>query len=214
MKIKHNKGFTLAEVLITLVIIGVIAAITVPTLMQTTQKQEFATAFKKSYSVISQALYRIGGAYGYPGGDYEFLKDANFIDEFAKVTNVIKKCNTTVGCFQESGNINYMGLNNQEYHPTSGKSVITADGQMYTFASNGPVYGLSDEDSAKVLGRILVDVNGERKPNKIGIDFFYLYIVDGKGLVPAGNESTAQCNRNSHGAHCAAKVLREGKISY
>ncbi len=41
MNIRNNKGFTLAEVLITLVIIGVIAAVTIPVVMQNTQKQEY-----------------------------------------------------------------------------------------------------------------------------------------------------------------------------
>ena len=49
-------GFTLAEVLITLVIIGVIAAMTVPTLMNNTQGQENKTAFKKAISSMNQAL--------------------------------------------------------------------------------------------------------------------------------------------------------------
>ena len=49
-------GFTLAEVLITLVIIGVIAAMTVPTLMNNTQGTENKTAFKKAISSLNQAL--------------------------------------------------------------------------------------------------------------------------------------------------------------
>ena len=48
-------GFTLAEVLITLVIIGVIAAMTVPTLMNNTNAQEFRSALKKAISVANQA---------------------------------------------------------------------------------------------------------------------------------------------------------------
>ena len=49
-------GFTLAEVLITLVIIGVIAAMTVPTLMNNTNAQEFRSALKKAISGVNQAL--------------------------------------------------------------------------------------------------------------------------------------------------------------
>ena len=49
-------GFTLAEVLITLVIIGVIAAMTVPTLMNNTNAQEFRSALKKAISATNQAL--------------------------------------------------------------------------------------------------------------------------------------------------------------
>lgn len=49
-------GFTLAEVLITLVIIGVIAAMTVPTLMNNTNAQEFRSGLKKAISGVNQAL--------------------------------------------------------------------------------------------------------------------------------------------------------------
>ena len=47
------RGFTLAEVLITLVIIGVIASMTIPTLMNKTNKQEYVSRLKKAYSTLS-----------------------------------------------------------------------------------------------------------------------------------------------------------------
>ena len=50
------KGFTLAEVLITLGIIGVVAALTLPTLIQKYQKKAFATKVKQTYSIVSNAL--------------------------------------------------------------------------------------------------------------------------------------------------------------
>ena len=50
----NKSAFTLAEVLITLVIIGVIAAITVPTLINKTNKQEYGSKLKKAYSTLSQ----------------------------------------------------------------------------------------------------------------------------------------------------------------
>ena len=49
-------GFTLAEVLITLGIIGVVAAMTMPTLINSTQGAQYKTAFKKALSVMSQAV--------------------------------------------------------------------------------------------------------------------------------------------------------------
>ena len=52
------KGFTLAEVLITLVIIGIIAAITIPTVTSGTRKSEFSARLKKFYGTISQAQVR------------------------------------------------------------------------------------------------------------------------------------------------------------
>lgn len=51
-----HSGFTLAEVLITLGIIGVVAAMTMPTLMNATNGAQYKTAYKKALSVISQAV--------------------------------------------------------------------------------------------------------------------------------------------------------------
>ena len=54
-EVNMKKGFTLAEVLITLGIIGVVAAMTLPTLVQNYKEQETVTRVKKFYSVFSQA---------------------------------------------------------------------------------------------------------------------------------------------------------------
>ena len=51
-----KKAFTLAEVLITLGIIGVVAALTIPTLVNNYRKKQFETGLKKEYSVLLQAL--------------------------------------------------------------------------------------------------------------------------------------------------------------
>ena len=51
-----KKGFTLAEVLITLGIIGVVAALTLPTLIQTNKNKEIETKLKKIYSIMNQAI--------------------------------------------------------------------------------------------------------------------------------------------------------------
>ena len=49
-------AFTLAEVLITLGIIGVVAAMTLPTLIQNHQKRSLEVATQKFYSTMSQAV--------------------------------------------------------------------------------------------------------------------------------------------------------------
>ena len=59
LKRANLKGFTLAEVLITLVIIGVIAAMTIPTLINKTNNQEYVSRLKKAYSVLSAATNQL-----------------------------------------------------------------------------------------------------------------------------------------------------------
>ena len=61
---KKKKAFTLAEVLITLTIIGVIAAITIPTLMKNYQNHANYAALKKTYSIIQNAYKLVENEYG------------------------------------------------------------------------------------------------------------------------------------------------------
>lgn len=69
----NKKGFTLAEVLITLGIIGVVAAMTLPTLIQNYRKHEVETRLAKVYSVVNQAIKLSTVEYGEPAewGDWD-----------------------------------------------------------------------------------------------------------------------------------------------
>ena len=69
-----KKGFTLAEVLITLGIIGVVAAMTIPTLIQNTNSVKFASQFKKSVSTLSQAALMAQAQYDI---DYSLVTTAS-----------------------------------------------------------------------------------------------------------------------------------------
>ena len=214
--LQFNKAFTLAEVLITLVIIGVVAAMTIPTLINNTKKQEYVAGCKKAYSVLSQALYKIGQNNGYPVGDYTFFSEENIIDEFSKVLSVFKICDSFNECSGKSI-YDYKYLNNDlnNHNVSDGRTIITNDGQMYSMiVSYGGTYGISSEDNANTLARILVDVNGSKNPNQFGYDTFIFYIVNGKGIVPAGGDAMSSCNKSNSGTNCAARVLKENAINY
>ena len=211
-------GFTLAEVLITLVIVGVIASMTIPTLMNNTKKQEFVSQLTKTYSTLSQGLNSIWNKNDTAPGDYEFFTTHNFMDEFAKVTNIQKKCSTIFECTGSNIYDNHRWLNGNTMSSTvygDGKTVIMSDGQMISFVNYVmATYGLSAEDTENVVGRFLVDVNGNKGPNKIGIDTFTFYLIRGKGIVPAGIDSVTNCAKNQLGKDCTAKVLKEKAINY
>ncbi len=71
---KTAKGFTLAEVLIALTIIGIIAAITVPLIMINSQKREVEVKLKKFYSTMTQATRQWQSENGIYSGDFTFDK--------------------------------------------------------------------------------------------------------------------------------------------
>lgn len=62
---KNKFAFTLAEVLVTLGIIGVVAAITMPTLVANNREKQLITALKKNNALIEQSLYMVQSKYGY-----------------------------------------------------------------------------------------------------------------------------------------------------
>ncbi len=144
---KKQQGFTLAEVLITLVIIGVIAAMTVPSFMQSTEKKETIVALKKAHSVIGQALQKMTYNNGYAVGDYDFLyKDSDtFIDEMEKVVNVVKT---------GRGLPDYRCLNDgDDFIFAAQKYIITSDGMIFSAYKNEhmAIFGLTENDERNAL---------------------------------------------------------------
>lgn len=75
------KGFTLAEVLITLGIIGVVAAMTMPALIQQQQKKAFLNQAKVVYSVLNNALERAKVQYGTDVDNWEFLETGSNLEK-------------------------------------------------------------------------------------------------------------------------------------
>ena len=84
---KKKAAFTLAEVLITLGIIGIVAAMTLPTLIQANKNKEIEAKLKKFYSAMNQAIMLSeseNGDYKYWTGTYKSAGVENFLDKYIK----------------------------------------------------------------------------------------------------------------------------------
>ncbi len=155
-------GFTLAEVLITLVIIGVIAAMTIPTLMNNTNSQEFRSAFKKAISMTNQALTLNYALNGMTASDYK--------DSQELVDNVFKKRLSVVDTDGEAFTLTSVNCANTGLF-------ITADGMMFCVTgfeggSDTDTEGTGKCDSYNTLpcgtataSQLWIDVNGVKGPN-------------------------------------------------
>ena len=223
---RRNKAFTLAEVLITLVIIGVIGALTVPSLIQSTQKQEYVTALKKAYSTLSQATQQIIAEEGSPKGDAGWADSIEHIYElYKKHLNNAKECS---GDIRECGILeNYKTLggwydnNFRGRLSNNGKSLILSDGIQLIFSFGNSECSISnnyDDSSQNVCSYIFADLNGAKKPNQFGRDVFGFAIKE-NGFFPLGcdnviSDESACSTKAGHGFGCACKVLREGAMNY
>ena len=208
---RNYNAFTLAEVLITLVIIGVIAAMTIPTLMKNTNKQEYVTGLKKGYSILSQVTNRIIAEEGSPKNGWLQTGDVDSIyDRYKKYLNIAKDCGSSSGCLDSSGYKSYyMVSGGWNFEQTRYRKLVLSDGMQIIFGDN-PLNNACTKNewgTTEICAPIFIDVNGYKKPNKYGIDFF-VFAVKENGLYPMGCES-AYCD-GTYGDGCTCKVLREG----
>ncbi len=222
-----KKAFTLAEVLITLVVVGVIATITIPTLQVNYTENEKRAKVKKTYSVLSQAMLRIKGT----GADMSFDE----IDGSQQAINdwyntymapyliTQKVCYSTAGCWNEGDTYWLNGLV-QSWNRTGiglGSDIVTAVLNDGTFIC---IDGFSAHDMWNVFGTnvpgeagfvVYFDINGPRKPNTIGKDIFITaYSSSVGGLVPAFKDKSAEdinddCSSYGRGVSCIMKYLAE-----
>lgn len=221
-------GFTLAEVLITLGIIGVVAALTLPSVIRNYQKKVTVERLKKSYSTLAQAV-QMSVKDNDEVETWDFsLSTQEFIDKY--IAPYIKDISTRV---KNNGNYN----NSKEY--------IFADGTtIWAWTSNTTL-------PQCVFVQLQVDINGDAGPNLMGKDIFVFYIFPKKngfyncgegdvatnipkgGLYPDGygysrdtmlNDDWRGCNKrggkatdvdgmernNAGGAFCTALIMYDG----
>lgn len=215
--LNDKTAFTLAEVLITLAIIGVVAAITIPSLNYKINKQDTVAKIKKAYSILSQATQNINNDCG--GSIANCVTDPNAADNddttrrevaalYKTKLQVIKDCTgTTKGCFADSI---YKYLNNTDYinyetvNFCSHSRLLLNDGIAVCFDWGGPASGS--------LYSIHLDINGPQLPNQLGKDVFSFNYNQDYDVLKA--YSGTSCTITGTGSSCAAKILIDGEINY
>lgn len=189
--LKLCNGFTLAEVLITLGIIGIVAAITIPALMKSTQDAEFKAAWKKTYSQASQAyamaVNENGGGFG-AYGDPTPNGNAKF-SALQSQLKVIKTCNgnTFGNCWTTNGVTPDSSVGASQFKLSKQNTLqgfTTNDGRFWILFSNW--YSL-----------VAVDTNGNKGPNQWGKDALLFYINDTTITLTENNGITLDFTGNS-----------------
>lgn len=194
-KFQRYIGFTLAEVLITLGIIGIVASLTIVPLISQYKKIQYVAKFKETYSIINQAITKYESDMGCVGdlqctGLFNDLIDNNIDKWDYFVTNyfkVLKNCRTDVGagCFSSATKyLNAAGTNNYDDANWLYKFVLI-NGTSVGFhrQTNCNFYGSYFE----YCGEVYIDINGLAEPNTEGRDSFSQHSVittRRKGIMP------------------------------
>lgn len=178
----RSSGFTLAETLITLVIVGVIAAITVPSLIAKYQEEQFKSQFKKCYSMLANAINAVifdNGSLLMPQYDNSSPPTITkaYGQLFAEKFSTIKTCENTSDCLNKK-----VWHQNYEWYDSNGNSLAQNVGGMYYMsgfiAADGSLWRFYFFDSTcnygsyKICGYVAFDTNGFKGPNKYGKDLY------------------------------------------
>ena len=209
----HNDkyGFTLAEVLITLGIIGIVAALTLPNLNLNYRNKVLETQFKKQYNIIQQ------------GVDYYYSKTlcsntsclsntTSVYKAFKEIVKVVNECTPSSRdvsfCFAKQKDYDYTDCQKKNSYVITESlddyQIVLPDGALITF-------------NMSIIG---VDINGKQKlPNALGYDVFLFQMIPNNNsikLLPVGADGThyKDCSfsgRTSayNGLACAYKALTE-----
>ena len=209
-----QSAFTLAEILITLGIIGVVAAMTIPTLMTNIKAQKMRTAFLKQYSVIQQVFKQMES--DDISLDPSTYAASTFYKTFANYLTGATLCTSSSDnelCYHRDSNV-YKGILRNYLDDGN---IVMKDGTLLMF-----------ENTRKTVHTnvfITVDLNGiKNPPNALGFDTFTFEFKDGV-LRTMGDKDTqyqgdAYCNLDKvlnetntyfayHGIACAQKAKED-----
>lgn len=166
-----KKGFTLAEVLITLGVIGVVAALTLPNLLENTTNAQIGPKLAKAVTNFEQANITLLQSY-----QSDALVDAGLVTntELGINDEYEKKLSETLKISQLT-----------EYGPFK-NPYITKDGMVYSIQT-GEFAGDSKIKHKHQVGVLGVDINGPSDPNLSATDIFYFAIMDDGSLTPYGS---------------------------
>ena len=176
-----KSAFTLAEVLITLGIIGVVAAITLPTLIQNYQKQVWVNQLKKTYTTLNEGFKQIVGSEGCTTLECADISRGShgFID-FAKVKTKEKFVKTF-----KLENVYVNGIPDNSIYNYKIKTLDGGDRDSFSLSEAGVgLVGTTPNGEIIYFGGILfsdeiiVDINGLKFPNTLGRDVFVFSYFD------------------------------------
>ena len=188
-----KRAFTLAEVLITLAIIGVVAAISIPSVISNSQQQEFKTGLRKAVSVLNSAItmnMAIDGESPYDNSNLMgyLMRHMAVIETVPSIASKysVWSGNNSIGiganaAFYTTDGMKFeirKGNTNPKIHPLYENSSIfvcignaistdVPDGEAPYYCGGCGAYGLNSnaDGTTKPPCLIMVDVNGDRKPN-------------------------------------------------
>ena len=216
--LKKAFAFTLAETLIVMGIIGVVAALTIPNLNSSTADKEKVAKLNKIYSNLNDAVGRAQAVYGpveeWLSGKTAEQKSLIFYERMSEFMKVQKTCApNTAGCFtKRQGNALKSGFYVTDT-PQAFYQVILADGTSVSFFP----YGSDNYCQEDGCYNFYVDIDGPTKGSfTYGKDLFVFVGGSKDGLISswASSNATLRSNCFKFGNTCSSWVIQNNNMDY
>ncbi len=228
-------AFTLAETLVVMGIIGVVAALTIPNLNQSTGDREKVAKLKKVYANLEDAFGRATAVYG-PIDEW-FINDSSiegwnerFADRMTEFMKISKNCGADEeGCFSSEMYKGFSGSAANKVSPINipqEPKYLLADGTAISFSIEDPNCSTdrgatSDSPTSKTCGIISVDIDGVKGSNVVAKDFFDFHVTK-SGIYPYGGQAdtygydsdTVSMTCFEKGLACTGWVIETGNMDY
>lgn len=194
-----KKGFSLAELMIAMGVVGVVAAITIPMLVENAQRAQIGPKLAKAVSAFEQATAATLH-------EYEVERISDFGFEFGNNNNtpgsfladyISKHLKLTLNNYNGGAIRPQPSSCIAEYSKNFTGDFQTPDGTIYLISHWFPA-NLNVKPHQSIKGYLGIDINGHSKPNKHGSDIFMFALYDDGSLRPMGgdnwNEGLSSCS--------------------
>ena len=219
-----KKAFTLAEVLITLGIIGIVAAMTLPSLTAGYRTKVLQSQFKKAYSDLSNAAKLFEVNEGMTIYEYSYDYDCGYscsgnvkpVKSFEKFMSyfVGNKYVTNLSSNRGYAQLGYEPANLGGNYLESGVSTHPCDESGIIQELSGRVVEFDNAVTnlnIKTGPKVCIDINGRKGPNRYGYDWFVFIFTSTGNVVPyVGNslEGNSDIELTNKSQYCNKTSVR------
>lgn len=220
---KCKKALTLAEIMLVMFIIGIVAMETIPSLVNNFRNSTYTAGVKAAFSMLSQAHRGLIADYGSTKAALaECSSDEDedcFKDIIKQYFSYLKECaDEEDGCFAET----VYGLNgsdityNNRIIANTNPGLILKNGMTMEIDLDSRTCNGTSPKLEDACAEFVVDVNGFNGPNTAGRDIYNFQMKE-NNIVPLGTgewDYDGTCNTSSTGLGCAAYIMTNGTIDY
>lgn len=196
--LNKTNAFTLAEVLITISIIGIISALTLPSVITKYHQNVMEAKFKKAYSSLQQALYSIDpNVYATLSSNAGNTQTEFFSDLYSKYKVVNNK--NVKDLYKDKKGTKYLIKTYTKKSGDMNQCAQLPTNIAYDGSAIGGVYNC-------FANWIVIDTNGPMQgPNALGHDIFYFSLSDKGKLIPVGSDEYTHWEMNDNTVYCSKK---------